>query len=418
MSNNRWINLAVAYLALVSGFLPYVGWSPSLGAISEDLDLTAAQAGGISSVTGLVAGVLILIGGVISSRYGSKNVILAGLVAGVLGSVVFAMADGFEIVVVARVLAGVSVGLLWVATYTMAVEWFRSDQKTGRALGVMLSGDGAGALLSLFVFSAVLVATGWRSGLIVQAVCLGAVLVIVLMVSKNAPTRNSPSTTDLSPEDPLLAAPSRQLSLRPLASRNVLLAVLFWIGSVGLFSVVAGWMPTLFVEDAKMSETTAGLVTSLLTIASSAAALTSPFLAERFGTKRVILAAGALSAASTAALTFFLSTADFAMVAVFIPLIGLGLGMGASLTLTTAVDSVRAELSGVVNGMVLGIPWILSGFAYPYLLGAVKDATGSFVQGFVFLTVATTVLCAVTPLFTRKVTSDTVTESQVIRSQP
>ena len=137
MSNSRWTNLFVAYLALVGAFLPYVGWSPSLGAISEELSLSYSQAGGISSITGLVAGVMILIGGVVSSRWGSKNVIMVGLAAGVLGQAVFAMADGFELIIVARVLAGISVGFLWVATYTMAVSWFRDSKKTGRALGVM-----------------------------------------------------------------------------------------------------------------------------------------------------------------------------------------------------------------------------------------------------------------------------------------
>jgi MFS family permease len=173
MSNSRGTNLLVAYLALVGAFLPYVGWSPSLGAISEELGLSYAQAGGISSITGLVAGVMILIGGVVASRWGSKNVIMAGLTAGVLGQAAFAMADGFELIIVARALAGVSVGFLWVATYTMAVSWFRDSKKTGRALGVMLSGDGMGAVLSLFVFSAVLASFGWRMGLTVQAVCMG-----------------------------------------------------------------------------------------------------------------------------------------------------------------------------------------------------------------------------------------------------
>ena len=60
----------------------------------------------------------------------SAVVILAGLAAGVIGQAVFAMSSGFGLVVVARVLAGVSVGFLWVATYTMAVNWFRDRQET------------------------------------------------------------------------------------------------------------------------------------------------------------------------------------------------------------------------------------------------------------------------------------------------
>ena len=416
MSNSRWTNLFVAYLALVGAFLPYVGWSPSLATISEELSLSYSQAGGISSITGFVAGVMIMIGGVVASRWGSKNVIVAGLAAGVLGQAVFAMADGFEIVIVARVLAGVSVGFLWVATYTMAVSWFRDSKKTGRALGVMLSGDGMGALLSLFVFSAVLAALGWRMGLAVQAVCMGAVLIVVLFVSKNAPVAGDQALNAL-PAEPA-AGVSAERTYRSLANRNVLSALLFWIGGVGLFSAIASWMPAILVEEAGMSESLAGFLTSLFSIAGSAAALSVPILAERLGsTKKIIAVGGLVTAGSLAAMTLFLATGNYVMVALLVPLIGIGVYAGESLSLAEAIESVHPKSAGVVNGIILGVPWIVSGFAYPYLLGAVKDATGSFVQGFVVLTVATIVLCAVTPFFIKETAAVAEPNSDALETQ-
>ena len=401
MTHSRWTNLFVAYLALVGAFLPYVGWSPSLGAISEELGLSYAQAGGISSITGLVAGAMIMVGGVVASRWGSKNVIMAGLAAGVAGQAVFAMADGFEFIVVARVLAGFSVGFLWVATYTMAVSWFRDSKKTGRALGVMLSGDGMGALLSLFVFSAVLAALGWRMGLTVQAVCMAAVLVVVMFVSKNAPIAEEQDLHSLPAE--LVSEVSVHRTYRSLLNRNVLSALLFWIGGVGLFAAISSWMPSILVEEAGISESLAGLLTALFSIAGSAAALSVPILAERLGsTKRIIAAGGLLTAGSLAAMTLFLAAGNYVVVAALVPLIGAGVYAGESLSLAEAIESVHPKSAGVVNGITLGVPWIVSGFAYPYLLGAVKDATGSFVQGFVVLTVTTILLCAVTPFFIKE----------------
>ena len=402
MSNSRWTNLLVAYVALVAAFLPYVGWSPSLSAISDDLSLSYSQAGGISSITGLVAGVMILIGGVVASRWGSKNVILVGLAAGVLGQIAFATADGFDLVFVARVLAGISVGFLWVATYTMAASWFRDSNKTGRALGVMLSGDGTGAVLGLFVFSAALAAFGWRMGLIVQAICMGVILLLVLFLSKNAPVQSEAEPLQFPTEDAVAGTASGQ-AYRSLLNRNVLSALLYWIGGVGLFSVIASWMPAILVEDAGMSESVAGFLTATFSIAGAAAALSVPVIADKLGSKKKLIAVGGiLTAGSLAAMTLFLATGNYAMVALFVPLIGIGVYAAESLTLAEAIDSVAPRLAGVVNGITLGIPWIVSGFAYPYLLGAVKDATGSFVQGFVVLIVATVVLCVVSPFFIRE----------------
>ncbi len=403
MSSNRWANLSVAYIALVGAFLPYIGWSPGLSDISEELGLSYSAAGSISSVTGLVAGVMILVGGVLASRWGSKQVILAGLAAGVVGQLVFATADGLEFVIAGRILAGVSVGFLWVATYTMAVDWFRDSKQTGRALGTMMSGDGVGALLSLFAFSAVLSAFGWRLGLAVQAVFMLVVLVLVAFMSKNAPAVGA----DLVRVDGLPEShqPSRATEgpARAIANRNVVVAVIFWIGGVGLFSVVASWMPAILIEDAGMSESLAGFLTSLFSIAGMAAAFGAPLIAEKLGSKRpVIVAAGVLTAAALAGMTLFLASGNYLWVVICMPLIGLGVYGGEPLTLAEAVESVGAKHAGIVNGIIIGVPWIVSGFAYPYILGAIKDSTGSFVQGFVALTVATVVLCAISPLFIKE----------------
>ena len=414
MRTNRWVNLAVAYIAMVGAFLPYIGWSASLSDISEDLGLSYSQAGSISSVTGFVAGVMILLGGVLVSRWGTKQVVVAGVVAGLAGQLIFAMAESFELVIAGRVVAGVSVGFLWVATYTMAVDWFRDNKQTGRALGIMMTGDGVGALLSLFAFSAVMSAFGWRVGLVLQAVFMAVVLLLVAFGSKNAPTVD---------EDPVQAvgdaedrtAPAAARSVREVANRNVLSAVIFWIGGVGLFAVVASWMPAILIEDAGMSESLAGFLTSLFSIAGMAAAFGAPLLAERLGTKKpVIVAGGLLTAGSIAAMTVFLAGGNYFWLVVCIPLMGLGVYGGEPLVLAEAVESVSAKYGSIVNGIIIGVPWIVSGFAYPYLLGAVKDSTGSFVQGFLVLTIATTALCAISPFFIKERKGAAAQESDAV----
>jgi MFS family permease len=400
MSNSKWINLWVAYLALVGAFLPYVGWSPSLGAITDDLSLSYSQAGSLSSVTGLVAGTMILVGGLLAVRWGSKNVILAGLIAGAAGQALFAMSDGYELLIAARMLAGLSVGFLWVATYTMAVDWFRDSNQTGRALGIMMSGDGLGALLGLFAFAAVLSVFGWRLGLTVQAVCLLAVFVLVLLVARNAPLVAGPLIQTDQPLPRRVEESAGRNWVRVVLNRNILLATVFWIGGVGLFSAVATWLPTILVEDGGFSESLAGLTTSMFSIAGMAAALAGPFIAERVGGKKpVIVGGGVATAVAVAVMTVFIATDNYVGLALFVPVIGLGVYAAEPLILAEALDSVSARHAGVVNGIILGVPWIVSGFAYPYVLGAVKDATDSFVAGFVAVTVATFLLCALSSLF-------------------
>jgi len=398
MSNSRWINLLTVYLVIVGSSLPYAGWSPSLAVISIDLGLSYAQAGSISSATGLVAGLMVLAGGALAARWGSKQIIVAGLVAGAAGQLVFAMADGFGSVIAGRILAGLSVGFMWVGSFTMAAEWFRAGNQTGRAFGILASGDGVGALLSLFAFSAVLVAIGWRLGLAVQAVWLLAVLLVVLLFSKNAPSLDADLASSHDPHQET----GRPSSKRSVMNRNVLSALIFWFGSIGLFSTIASWMPTILVENAGFSESRAGLLTSLFSIAGMVAALGGPLIANRLGSKkRVVITGGIVSGVAVALVTAFIATDNYLGVALLIPVIGLGMYSGEPLILAEAIESVSGRYAGIVNGVILGFPWVVSGVAYPYVIGLIRDATGSFVGGFLAVAVATFLLCGVSPLFVR-----------------
>jgi cyanate permease len=246
----------------------------------------------------------------------------------------------------------------------------------------------------------VLTAYGWRTGLTIQAVCLGVVFVVVLLVSSNAAVH-----------DPIGVTPGRPFATgsggartraRTLLTRNVLAAGIFEIGTVGLFAVIPSWMPAILVEDAGMSESRAGFVTSLFSIVGMAAAFSVPAVAEKWGNrKRVILVGSVITVGALAALTICLATGSYVMVALLVPVVGLGVYTCEPLTVAGAVESVDSRLTGVVNGIVFGIPWFVSGFAYPYVVGVIRDMTGSFVAGFALLTTATVVTCAVASALVR-----------------
>ena len=71
-------------------------------------------------------------------------------------------------------------------------------------------------------------------------------------------------------------------------------------------------MPTILVENAGFSESLAGLVTSLFSIAGMVAALGGPFIAERLGSKkRVVVIGGLVSGVAVALVTTFVATDNY-----------------------------------------------------------------------------------------------------------
>lgn len=395
VSNNRWAILGASYLMVVGVGLPYFGWTPSLTTIAGDLSLNYAQAGALSSVTALTAGVALLLGGMLVVRWGCKNVILIGLVTGVAGELIFAAAETYSVGMLARAIAGVAVGLLLVAPYTLVVNWFLESKQTGRAIGVMVSGDGIGILFALFAFALILNAAGWRTGLVAQAVYLGLLFVVALLVIRNAPASelNGPRQD---------ASPNRSGALagimHSVRNRNVLVAVAFYIGAQGLLSLMASWMPTILVANAGWSESTAGLFTSLFSVAGILPAILAGLFSDKIGKRKLpIAAAGLLMTAFVGLLSISIASQNYVLAAVSLPLIGLAGYAGAPLSLASANESVAPEYAGAVNGVVLGAAFLVGGFVYPYAFGAVLDATGSVTSGFVISAAATFVLCFVMP---------------------
>lgn len=394
----KWVMLALSYLVLIACFIPYIGWSTSLIDISEEFSLTATQAGLLGSITAAVGGIILPFAGVIGDRWGIKNIILVGIVASIIGQLVFAWAPDYGLLMLGRAISGLGVGILFVGPYTMAVDWFERERKNGIALGIMFTSDGIGTAFALYAFAIVLTAFGWRTGSAIGGALLVVVFIVAALFLKDAPKHAAgPIAADTDEDD-------GRSTLRWLFTRNVLVAAAFFIGEWGIFAVVAVWMPTILIEGAGWDATFAGLFSSLYVLIGMITSIAFGLVSDRLGRRKaLIVTAGLAMTLFMGALTASLASGNYVLVALFLPLVGLGVYTGMPLALALAAESVPSRMAGAVNGFVLGIGFIVGGFAYPYLIGAVKDATGDYTIGFITMTVATGVLCLLCPLFAKDV---------------
>jgi cyanate permease len=121
-------------------------------------------------------------------------------------------------------------------------------------------------------------------------------------------------------------------------------------------------------------------VTTLLVIAQLAGTVGLAPLAERLDRRRAAVpVAGLALAAGTAGVAL---AADPLVAAALVAGVGLGLGVIAPLlrALPVELEGVGAERTGTAVGLVFAVGE-LGGFAGPALVGALRDATGSFVPG-------------------------------------
>src|SRR5699024_7347401 len=140
----RWGMLLISFSALIGVFIPYVGQSTQLSSIIEDLGISHTQAGLFGSVTALLGGIVLPFAGGLVEKWGAKKIIIIGLIISIISQFMFAYTPTYPLMVLAKAIGGIGVGLLFVGPYTLAVQWFEDIGNNGLALGVMFSSDGIG----------------------------------------------------------------------------------------------------------------------------------------------------------------------------------------------------------------------------------------------------------------------------------
>lgn len=289
--------------------------------------------------------------------------------------------------VLSRALIRLGVGLLFVGPYTMAVRWFEKANGIGVAMGVMFTSDGIGTVFALYLFSFVLIAFDWRHGSATGAIFLLMVLVLTLLFLKEPPH----VTKGKNEQNQGKLAFSDYLSV--IKNRNVFVATAFFVGEWGLYAVIAYWVPTILIEEAGWSEGLAGFFTSLYVLIGVIPSIVFGLMSDKLGRRRpFIISAGLWMTISVTALTLALYYQRYDLVALFMPLVGLGVYTGMPVSLALATESVGSKGVAIANGFILGTGFLLGGFLYPFIMGYIKDLTGTYTIGFVGAIAATLIL--------------------------
>jgi MFS transporter, CP family, cyanate transporter len=351
-----------------------VGAGPLFPLIQDDLDVSHAVIGLLGTIPVLCMGLLAPPAAYVVRRLGTRAGIgLSIVLVGVFG-LVRAVAPGIVLVVLLTLGVGVGMGLGG-AIVPVAVKE-RYAQRPGFATGIYGTGIQGGSALS--AAAAVPLAhglDGWRSSLLVfsAVTCVLAAGWFLLM-------RGEPAHAPPLERPPML--PWR----RPIAW---LLVVVFGLMACTYYGL-ANWLADSYVERG-WSDSRAGWMFAVLNLTSIPGALLIPWLSDHIGSRRPWLV-------GTAAV-YALSSLGFVQLpgAVWLWAVIGGVASGAmfALVLTLPVDLERdARTVGAMVGMMLGLGYVI-GATSPLLLGAVRDATGSF-TGSLWLVVGFSALLTVT----------------------
>jgi cyanate permease len=398
-SATRRAYLLLALASLGYGCLTFVWFAVGafLPVLTADLSLSGTEAGLLTGIIPLVYVPLSLASGLLIDRVGAPRAIGAGLCLIGTGQLTRSFAPGFPTLLVLTALVGVGGTGLTFGLPKLVAERF-APARSGTMSSVYLLGSylGIGAVYGLGRAVLGPAVGGWRplfrySGVAVLVFALFWILVAraVDRREKRLPASATGAAVDGGREngsssgDPQTESDGKALltDIKRVITHPAM-ALLVVIGTVYLLLLhgLQNWLATILEARGMAPSLAAGMVTVLI-VARAAGTLSIPPVSDRFGRRRVaVIGCGLLAAIGLVGIDR--SGAGFVLTAVAVIAAGVGLGGLGPLVraLPIEVEGIGPQFTGTAVGLIFSIGE-LGGFAGPFLIGTLRDLTGSFSIG-------------------------------------
>jgi len=370
--------LIAAFLYFDLAFMVWVLLGPLAPEIARDIGLSPAQKGLMVATPTLAGAVLRLLVGLLADRIGPKRTGVIGQVI-VIAGLLTAWRLGVHSFAGTLALGGVLgfAGASFAVALPLASRWYPPEHQ-GKAMGIAGMGNSGTVLAALFA-PMLAKAFGWNAVLGLVCIPLAIVLVVYVVLAKDAPNQPAPK--------PLAAY------LEPLKTADAWWFMLFYGVTFGGFSGLASSLTIYFSDQFALSTITAGYCTAACVFAGSLVRPLGGALADRVGgvaalTAVYIVAAIALLGVSTSPASLGVSLTLFV-----IAMLALGTGNGAVFQL---VPQRFGKEIGILTGLV-GMAGGVGGFYLASSLGFARQVTGGFGPGFlIFAMLALGALAALT----------------------
>ncbi|WP_138419622.1 MFS transporter [Aquibacillus sediminis] len=130
-------------------------------AVQEDLGVNLTTLNIAISLTSLFSGMFIVVAGGLADRIGRKKITYLGLILSIIGSLALVLAQGAILLIIGRVLQGISAACIMPATIALMKAYFEGEERQ-RALSYWSIGSWGGSGVTSFAGGAIATYMGWE----------------------------------------------------------------------------------------------------------------------------------------------------------------------------------------------------------------------------------------------------------------
>jgi NNP family nitrate/nitrite transporter-like MFS transporter len=357
-SKYRWYILVLAALTFTfTVAMPTMCMPVLFEEIAKDLELNLVQIGAIWGMVPLAGMFVVLIGGLLGDRFGTKRVLSAGCLLAGLAGALRGLSGNFVSLAATLFMFGLMSAVIPPVVHKTCGVWF-SGRHLGLANGVvsmgMAVGFTVGAMISATVLSPLL--GGWRNVMFLYG-AISVVISVLWLLTRSEPNQIEPSTDSAS------TVPLRQALSRVVRIRDVWLLGFILMGQSGCVQGMLGYLP-LHLREIGWTGASADGALAAFHATSMVGVIPMALLSDRIGSRKAVLFAATLMTAVGVGL---LSVANGATVWASVIIAGIVRDgfMAVLMTTIIEIDGVGAAYAGTAMGLVLTLSRLIAFLSPP-----------------------------------------------------
>jgi predicted MFS family arabinose efflux permease len=378
-NESNWkISVAAVIVAMMAIQMASLGFSPLLPAMQKDLAASYSQMGLFTGMYGIIALLVSLPAGVFAARIGEKRALLIGLAVTALGLLALSQATRYDIALTFRALWLIGYRTAFIAVFT-AMAIVTPERYRSRTMGILGAMAALASVIGAPFGTRLAEWIGWRGGIQGYAAIsiLGAG--IFALVYRRQPTQGAESAT--APHAAKITGAGAASALRnPVIWGMILLGLI----NMGGFSVTF-FVPYAVGSVFGMGARDAAAIISTSYLVSIPLNLGFGYLCDRYSRWNMMIWLAVL----LIPVSFAVMSKDLLTFRIAVALI-VSLGHAATNQIYAISGSLLPK-EEVGNGIgIIGLGSGIFGYLGPQMLGYLRDATGGFTAGWVFVACAAT----------------------------
>ncbi len=369
INKDRIITIILVTLCLSFQALSLNGVALFLPEIRRELGLSFTEGGALSAASLLTYAFIQVPAGYLADRIGSRKIFFIGALGLNIFSLIFGLISSYWQGIGSQAISGFFRAFMFVPSITLLTSWFSPNR---RATATALSSIG------LFL-SQVLVNSGgpplaeefdWRFPFIVFS--MGGIVAsfIYIKFAKESPIAGSHHTVNL----------NEMIGLFKFKFMWLCGGIQFI--RYATYQGIATWLPSLLIDEQGISLQITGIIMAIRALLISPSQLLGGYISDKIRNPTLIIGVSFVILLITTAMIVRIDNMPILIAVIMLNAIFVQFYFGPLFALP--VERLGQHMSGTITG-ISNFYANLGGFTAVYILGILKDTSGTFASGFYFL---------------------------------